>query len=141
MKSLLLCLLIPCLCISQPKGTNTIKIIGVTFNQVVNGLLDAAYTLEKIDSNYQTIKTEFRDGTGKNKWMKLRLLIRVKDSVAIITGQWYNSMLIGHKVFGQDQTIETATSKIEYTFGNPKNCFNEMNAFALTFNKPVEYSK
>ena len=98
------------------------------------------YSFEKIDSNYQRIKTEFKTDEGKNKWMKLRLFIRVKDSTAIITGEWYNTMFIGSKLLGIEQTIENSTDKIENTIGNPKNCFNEMNKFALLFNKPVEYS-
>ena len=67
-----------------PKKANTIEVSGVTFKEVAMGLLDANYTLEKVDSNFQTIKTEFKNGTNKNKWMKLRILVRMKDSIAII---------------------------------------------------------
>lgn len=124
-----------------PKGTNTIKVIGVNFKDIANSLLDAGYSFEKIDSNYNTIKTDFKTGKDKGKYTKLRLLIRVKDSTAIVTGEWYNAMLIGSRLFGVEQTIENNTEKIEYTYGNPKNLFNEMNTFALSFKKPVEYSK
>ena len=135
-------LLFPLFALSQqkiPKKTNTIEVKGVSFKEVANSLLDAGYAFEKTDSNFQTIKTEFKDGVGKNKWMKLRLMTRVKDSTATITGEWYNTMFIGAKLLGVDQTIENSTYKIEYTSGNPKNCFLEMNAFANSFKKAITY--
>jgi hypothetical protein len=138
----LLFILLPFLGQSQdkiPKKTNTIEIVGVSFKEVANALLDAGFTFEKIDSNFLTIKTDFKEGTGKNKWMKLRLMTRVKDSTLFITGEWYNTMLIGGKLFGVEQTIENSTYKIEYTNGNPKNCFLEMNEFANSFNKEKVY--
>lgn len=135
-------LLLPIFAISQekiPKKTNTIEVKGISFNEAANGLLDAGYIFEKIDSNFNTIKTEFKEGMGKNKWMKLRILVRIKDSTAIVTGEWYNTMFIGGKILGVDQTIENSTFKIENTSGNPKNCFAEMNVFALSFRKSVQY--
>lgn len=136
-------LLIPLFSFSQkeiPKKANTITIVGVVFKEAANSLLDAGYTFEKVDSNFQTIKTEFKEGTGKNKWMRLRLYVRIKDSSAIVTGEWYNTLFIGSKLLGIEQTVENSTSKIEYTIGNPKACFNEMKEFALSLKKPVEYS-
>lgn len=124
---------------SIPKKANTIEVKGVSFKEVANGLLDAGYSFEKVDSNFQTIKTEFKEGTGKNKWMKLRLITRVKDSTVIITGEWYNTMFIGSKLLGVEQTVENSTYKIEYTSGNPKNCFMEMNSFALSLKKEMLY--
>ena len=126
---------------AQSKGDNTIKVQEVGFTQVCNALLDSGFVIDKKDDDLQTVKTEFRDGTGKNKWMKLLLSIRVKDSVAIITGSWYNSTVIGMKFSGQEQTIENNTAKIEYTHGNPKKCFNEMKTFALSLGKQIAYSK
>lgn len=135
-------LLIPIFGLSQekiPKNANAIEVKGVSFRQVADGLLDAGYTLERTDSSFQTIKTEFKTGIGKNKWMKLRLMIRVKDTTATITGEWYNTMFIGSKLLGVEQTIDNSTYKIEYTSGNPKNCFTEMNNFALSLHKPILY--
>lgn len=134
---LLLLILLPFLTI--PKKTNTIEVSGVTFNQVANALLDAGYTFERIDSNYLTIKTDFKAGNGKLKDIKYRLMIRVKDSTAIITGEWYNKLFIGATILGTEQTIEGSTYQIQYTTGNEKNCFLEMNSFALSLNGEVEY--
>jgi hypothetical protein len=134
--------LLPILVNSQdkiPKKANTIEISGVAFRQVADALLDAGFTFEKIDSNFLTIKTDFKEGTGKNKWMKLRLLTRVKDSAVFISGEWYNTMFIGGKLLGVEQTVENSTYKIEYTSGNPKACFLEMNEFANIFKKPKQF--
>lgn len=143
MKITFTCLLLVCAVISfsQQKGDNTIVVKNVGFIQVCNALMDAGYVIEKKDNDLQTVKTEFKEGSGKNKWMKLLLTIRMKDSAAIITGQWYNTMFPGNKVIGKEFNIENSTEKIEYTFGNPKNCFKEVNQFALSFGKDVSYSK
>jgi len=135
-----LILFMPIICLSQiPKRANTIIIKGPTFKEVATALLDAGYTIEKSDSSLQTIKTEWKDGTGKDKLVRLRLYARIKDSSAIIRGEYYPPGPIGTKFLGQEQTIENSTYKIENTSGLPKNSFNEMNDFALSFKKPVEY--
>lgn len=141
MKLIVVILLLPLLAISQNKGDNTIMVKGVGFLQVCNALLDAGYIIERKDDTLQTVKTEFKNGKDKNKWMNLLLNIRIKDSTAIITGQWYNTMFVGSKFLGQEQSIENSTYKIENTSGNPKACFKEMKNFALSFKKPVEYLK
>lgn len=133
MKLIIVILLLPLLAISQNKGDNTIVVKGVGFMQVCSALIDAGYIIDKKDNDLQTVKTELKSGQDKNKWMKLLLNIRVKDSAAIITGQWYNTL--------GDDPIETNTYKIENTSGNPKSCFKEMKTFALSFKKPVEYLK
>lgn len=73
--------------------------------------------------------------------MKWRLLVRVKDSTTIFTGDWYNTMLMGQNLGGIEFTMETDVDRIEYTFGNPKNCFKEMAAFATSFNKRIQFLK
>lgn len=122
-----------------PKKTNTIEVLGVTFKECADALLNAGFTFDKVDSNFNTIRTDFKAGTGKNKWIKFRLLTRVKDSTLLINGDWYNTTLIGGKLFGVDQTVENSTYSIEFTNGNPKNCFLEMNEFANSFKKEKVY--
>ena len=135
-------LFIPLTAISQekiPKKSNTIEVSGVTFKEVANTLLDLGFTFDKIDSNYQTIKTDFKQGTGKNKWMKFRIMVRVKDSIAIFSGDWYNTMFIGTTILTVRQSLENSIEKIEYKSVNPKNCFLEMNEIAISFKKSVTY--
>lgn len=126
---------------AQQKKDNTIRVKGVDFLQVCNVLLDAGYVIEKKDNDLQTVKTEFRPGKDKNRYMNLCLIIRVKDSVAIITGQWYNTLFDGARIAGQEQTLSNSTYKIENTSGNPKACFKEMNEFASRLGKDLLYSK
>lgn len=141
MKLLFTLLLLPVMAFGQkpPKKTNTIEVQGVTFRQMAASLMDAGYYIEKADSNFQTIRTEFKTGTGKNKNMKMRLMVRIKDSTAIITGDWYNTMFVGSKFLGKEGTVENSTYPIEYASVNPKNCFIEMDEFAKSFNKPTAY--
>lgn len=137
MKYLIL-LLIPTLSFAQPKGTNTIKVSGVTFKEAAITLMDAGFTLEKLDSNFQTLRTDWRDGKGSNKWMKLRLNLRIKDSAAILTGNWYNTITLN--AFDKFTTIENEAMEIKNSYGNPKACFKEMDIYAKLFKKPVEYT-
>jgi len=143
MKVTILFLLIPVIAFNQsiPKGANTIKIAAVTFKEAAEALLDAGYSFEKADSSFKTIKTEWKQGVGKTKWMKLRFFIHQKDSTLILTGNWYNTMFEGQDVLGKHFTADNSFEKIEYTIGNPKNCFLLMQDFALSFNKPIEYCK
>lgn len=135
-----LLLLLPLYSFSQnaiPEKANAIKVTGIAFREIANNALDAGFVFDKVDSNFQTIKTEFRN--GKNKSMKLRLMIRVKDSVAIISGEWYDASSIGRTVAGVEHTIENSTMKIKYTSGHSKRCFEDMDKFAQSLNRPVEY--
>src|SRR5258705_10910595 len=131
---ILVLLILPVFAFSQPKKTNTIVVRGVTFRQAVEKGLYAGYTIEKIYSNFQTVRTDWKGGKKNTEWMKIRIGIRIKDSSAIITGDWYNIMFVCPKVFGKEDTPETAAEPIAYTFGNPKNCFKDLDAFAKTFN-------
>lgn len=119
--------------LAQSKGDNTIIVGGVDFATVCSALLDAGFAIEKKDSDLQTAKTELKAGSGKNKWMKLLFNARVKDSTLYLTGQWYNTLSGG--------PVESEVQPIANTFGNPKSCFKEMNAFALSFGKPITYKK
>lgn len=127
MKFLVLCLLIPVLSLAQSKGVNTITVKGVGFMQVCNALLDAGYMIDKKDNDLQTAETKFKDGTGKAKLCKLRLLVRVKDSTAIISGHYYNVLF----------------NNLEYIVYNKESgpCFEEMNRFAISFGKEISYYK
>lgn len=129
----MLLLLIPVVSFSQtsiPKKANTIEVKNVSFHSIAEKLLDAGYTFDHIDREFQTIKTEYKRCTGKNKWIAIRMVIRVKDSVATIRGDWYNALFLGTKTRGVDQTVENLTEKIEYTRTDAKKSYLEMLAFA-----------
>lgn len=115
---------------AQQKGDNTIQVKEVSFDVACDNLLNQGFLIDKKDMDLQTVKTEFKSGSGKNKWMKFLLTVRVKDSTAIIKGEWANSLDNERSVFS-----------IQNTNGNPKACFNEMKEFALSFGKKVYYSR
>lgn len=112
---------------SQNKGDNTISVKGVGFIQVCNALLDFGYSIKKKDIDLHTVETDFKNGTGKAELFKCRLLIRVKDSTAFITGHNYNVL-----INAMEYTRNTKSSKLP---------FDEMNKFALSLGGQVEYLK
>jgi hypothetical protein len=123
-----------------PKGCDLIKVSGVSFKQVANALLDAGYSFEKIDSNFQTIKTDFKQSKSA-KDLSLSLYVRVKDSSASITGKGYQRGVAGSYSVGKQRTMDDATFIIKNASGKYKKTFAEVNSFALSFNTLVEYLK
>src|SRR5665647_306091 len=124
MKKILILLLLPCFAIAQNKNDNTIIAKGVTFKQVVNTLLDADYRIDKIDSNYYTIKTEYKK-LCTECLPEIMFDIRVKDSAATIRGKWRSSGgIIAIGLTREDKffyfNIMNEKGKV------PKICFNEM---------------
>lgn len=111
----------------QQKGDNAVLVKGVSFMQVCNSLLDAGYLIDKKDNDLQTVETKFKDGTGKGQLFKYKLLVRVKDSTAIITGHHIHAL-----INAMEYTKNTRDSKYP---------FEDMQTFALSFGKPVEYKK
>jgi len=140
--ALLILFVVPLSLFSQeiPKGANTIEVRGVSFKEVAKALLEGGYTFEKVDSNFQSIETGFKQ-SKKNKKMEMSLYVRIKDSAAIITGKTFDSGVVGSNFLGTQISKEEATFDIEYTNGNFMKVFNEMKVFALSFNKPVQYLK
>lgn len=118
---LIFILLVSSTCFAQPKGTNVIKITGVAFREVAQRLVDSGFFFQKIDSNYQILRTEFKEVNRYN----VSYEVRVKDSVATITGLWESGNI----------TFDIKNVK----FSVYRDTFADLNKFALSFNKPVEY--
>lgn len=112
---------------SQSKGDNTILVKGVTFEQVVNKLLDQGYRIDKIDKDYKTVKTEYSEPRSGYTYKEC-LDIRVKDSVATITGKASN--------LGLEINIE-----YQKWGGLYKLSFEDMNQFAKSLNGQIAYLK
>lgn len=140
MKIILLFLFAPLIATSQRKGDNTIVVKGVGFLQVCNALLDAGYTIEKKDNELQTAKTELR--LYPKLWNAYySIQIRIKDSAALITGSITGPQKTGG-IF-KDDPIEYLTNKKGKTLDKSISGlgFSILKDFALSFKKPVEYSK
>lgn len=120
-----------------PKKTNTIIVKGVTFNEAARQLLDQNFLIDRSDSALQYINT--RQRKTNTFWIcYLTMNLRVKDSSLIITGTCSDNA--ESTLWG----VTTKTGELPVSYkgekvGIYKIAFNDMNAFALSFNKPVEY--
>lgn len=116
-----------------PKNTNVISVKGVGYDQILERLLDSGYVIERRYNDLQTVKTEpkqyprYWDG-------KYVINIRVKDSVAFITGTFSAGNLF------KDEPVSYVWKNLsrKSMVGVP---FYIIDNFAKSFNKPVEYLK
>lgn len=141
MKSLL-ALLFPLFVFPQSKGDNVILVKGVSFYEAVTRLLDEGYSIEKIDSNFKTVQTAFKQ--TKKPSTRVSIFIRVKDSTAIVTGIVYDMVLVGIEFLGRRYTEDDAKdpiANIGMKGSSAKDAFIEMDRFAKSFNKTIEYKK
>ncbi len=134
-----LILFLPLLCISQNRNDNLIVSKGIGFNQIVEILLDNGYNIDKIDSNYKTLKTEYKK-LCSDCIPEIMLEVRVKDSIAFMKGKWRsNGGLIGNVLSGNNDymyfDIMNEKQKV------PKQCFSEMDKIAKLFSNDITYSK
>ncbi len=129
MKIIALLLIIPAMGQAQPKNTERIIIQGVTFKQAINKLLDKGYTIDKIDSTFNTASTVKKSLDGTRDTYVLNA--RIKDSALYLTGylEWF---MFGNKY---EQDIANAGAK----GFSPRNAFKKMDEFAKSFGLPVEY--
>lgn len=128
--------------IAQIKKDNTITAHPVEFKQIVNTLLDAGYVIDKIDSNYYTIKTEYKK-LCSNCLPKVSFDIRVKDSSAIIKGQWKSDGgIFAQALMGPGYDVEEMVFDIMVEGSKvPKMAFKEMDRIAKLMSPDVTYSK
>lgn len=143
-KLLILLLFAPIISLSQdiPKNVNTIIAKGVTFARVVNNLLDSGYTADKLDKDFQTIKTEWRTLCSECA-PEICINVRVKDSTATITGQWRSSagiLLFAKRSQAENEhalvfPVQNERSKV------PRKAFEVMNNYALSLQGQITYLK
>lgn len=122
--------------IAQNKNDNVIIVKGVTFKMVINNLLDAGYQIQKMDTAYSTVRTEYKKlcSTCEPEYL---LDIRVKDSTAIITGKWKNTAMAAIFLNGADPVMDIRNEKS----GVPKQSFAAANKFALSLSSNIVYAK
>lgn len=93
MKYALLLLVMPLMSMAQPeplppKKANVIMVKGVSFMQACNVLLDQGFLIAKKDNDLQTVDTEAKEYS--KSWNAAYIVhIRIKDSTAIITGNYF----------------------------------------------------
>lgn len=122
-----------------PKNANVIVVKGVTFEKVVNSLLDSGFVIEKIDKEYQTLKTEYKK-LCKDCIPEIQFYVRVKDSVLTITGKWRSDL----NIFGGFDTNKSKDEALIFEIKNEKNkvpreSFKAMNKFAISLKGEIQY--
>lgn len=130
--------LIPSILFSQeaPKHTSVIQVKNVSFASAVNTLLDAGYTIDKLDKDFQTVTTE-RKAMYKNSGWYISINIRIKDSTATIKGICgFTLMSLKGEFDKNEYVIENRGS------GNslPKESFRMMNELAERLGSEISYA-
>lgn len=148
MKLLLLLVIAPIMLFGQaPKDAKTIIVKNVTFNEVCSQLLDKGYLIEKKDDQLQTVRTEAKKYTTWNAAYIVN--IRIKDSVAFITATFtapfanpLTSNAAKQEPLWNNEPVYNRTNKkgVAQSKSLQGYAFKSINEFALSFNKPVEYS-
>lgn len=143
MKLYIIALLLPSISVAQeiPKHTNAISVKSVSFNDIALALTEAGYFIDKKDSALGTIitlpKQNIRVSSNNGNVI---IQVRIKDSTAIITGQynWNVEAKTGflNNDFRTYETIEKRGMKGSLFL----QAFNRLNDFALSFKKEVTYS-
>ena len=121
-----------------PKNANVIIVKGTTFDKVVNSLLDSSFVIDKMDKEYQTLKTEYKK-LRKGFVPEIMLNVRIKDSTATITGKWRSDL----NIFGLNSQKEQESAMI-FEIKNekskvPSESFKAMNKFALSLKGQIQY--
>lgn len=141
MKLILFFLLIPLssICQEPPKGSNTIVVKGITFAQVISSLLDSGYSIQAKDTLDKTVITEFK---GERKTgMNYRIRIRVKDSVAYITGQYKLGLSIRAGLIATDPNELTECEYRGWRTGAYRIIFAKLDQFARSLTGSITYAK
>lgn len=129
-----------------PPKANVIVVKGVSFRDVCTALLDAGYRIETRDIDLQTAKTENK--VYPSTWnAAYRIHVRMKDSIVYLSGSYtapYANNGLTNKttdpMFKDDPAYNLTNRKGETKKTNlPSIPFLEIQKFALSFNKPVEY--
>jgi hypothetical protein len=109
------------------KGANEIRVANVSFDTVMNRLLDLGYTIDQSDRQFFNVKTDGKSPC-KDCNGEMLLAVRIKDSVAYIRGKFSSGVIQDHDIENQKWGMYKAT-------------FAAMNDFALSLNRPVQYFK
>jgi hypothetical protein len=124
-----------------PKKTNTITIVDVTFDDVVNKLLDQGYELDKIEKDYGYIKTGFKKVGKENNTLHMSINVRVKDNYAVVTAFFTNEFQKYFTGAALGAAIEDAW-QVDYNKSPVgKVVWNALHQFVTSFDKELLYAK
>lgn len=95
------------------------------------------YKIGKIDKDYQTVKTEFKEASNRKiKTYQISINVRVKNSVAVITSVTRDETGI---LVSKDTELEISYRPSKLTMH--KELFGEMDAYAKKLSSTVEYEQ
>lgn len=119
-----------------PKKANIIIIKGVGFLEAANKLLDAGYPIEQKDNDLQTVVSE-PQVLKKFATAYITISIRIKDSSAYIFAK--SALYTYGKLNPNNLFTEWRVRNAGMKGSADRVTWDELNTFALSFNKPVEY--
>lgn len=142
MKRLIIALLIPLTALSQQpaNGDNVIAVKDITFSKAAAILLDAGYSFKSKDSADCIVLTEFRpysSGGGLNYDVRLR----VKDSVAYISGHWKMNVQIRSGMFASDPNELREACWKGWRTGGYRMVFSKLQEIAAKLGGSISYAK
>lgn len=135
MKYTLILLLLPVFSLAQiPVKSNAIKVNGVGFMEACTRLLDMGYLIDKKDNDLMTAQTTYKHYVNSYN-AEHKIFIRVVDSVLTVSGLCRAPAGTGGLL--NDEKLWWAKAKKSLASVG----FSYLDAYALSFGKPVEYLK
>lgn len=111
----------------QFNGSQVIKIPGVSLEQLIRGLLDAGYAIEKSEASMSVIVTHLKEAQKSN--VATQIKAKIKDGNVLLSGEYIET--------GKDQNPYPITDA--GIPGSPcRESWNIMHDFAQSFKKPLE---
>ncbi|MCO5235041.1 MAG: hypothetical protein M9933_02130 [Chitinophagaceae bacterium] len=112
---------------SQSEGSHTIRIQGVSLQQLIRVFLDAGFTIEKSEGSLSTIITYPKNAPNLN--VATQIKAKIKDENILLTGDYIET----GKAPNSTPITDSGTP------GSPcRESWNIMYTLAQSFNKPVE---
>ena len=131
------------ICQEIPKFANTIIVEGTCFDSLKNSLLDNGYFIDQQNKDDGTVITKAK-GIDKYDMHTLIMYIRIKDSVAKITGKWNLNVNYNAQKGGLYSNDKTDFMPLEYwkdKHSNPHVIFVVMDNFAKSLHGKISYVK
>jgi len=123
-----------------PKKANTIMVKGVSFDEAASALMDHHYNIQNTDRMLQIMSTS-KAKSLKHSTVYLKINVRIKDTTAIITGIASDNIWVSSYGIYSAPPQYLPIAKLGAKDSPALNAWAELNEFALSFNKPVEYLK
>jgi hypothetical protein len=135
--SLAVVVLLPTITFPQQKHDNAVVVSHLTFKESMLICMNAGYTIATKDDSLQFFSTTSR---ADKHYHEIVYHVRIKDSVAIITGDVNLNLTL---TLGE-VSAKTPIQQIEFIGmkgSANKQSWNSMDDFAKLFGKPISYAK